>query len=140
MLMRFDPFRELDRLTQELSGPTRARQLPMDAYRRGDTFMIHFDVPGVDPAAIELTVEKDVLTVKAERRWPAAEGDDIVVQERPQGPLARQVFLGAALDTGRLAASCADGVLTIRVPVAQAAKAHKVPIATGTAAETQPAA
>src|SRR5205807_1137722 len=79
MLMRFDPFRDFDSLAQmlsERSGPSRPSPIPMDAYRDGDRFVIHFDLPGVDPSSIDLTVEKNVLTVRAERAWPASEGQE----------------------------------------------------------------
>ena len=136
MLMRFDPFRDLDRLTQNLWGGNDVRRLngvPMDAYRKGSEFLVHFDVPGIDPSSIELTVEKNVLTVSAERtrHW----GDDVeevVVSERPVGRFSRQLFLGETLDSERIEASCDNGVLTLRIPVAEAAKPRKVEIsATG---------
>src|SRR4051812_24521739 len=98
MLMRFDPFRDFDRLTQELwNTRTATRPFPMDAYRRGDRFFVHFDLPGVDTDAIELTVEKNVLTVKVDRDWQPAEGDELVAAERPRGTFSRQLFLGETL-------------------------------------------
>src|SRR5690242_5365702 len=116
MLMRFDPFRELDRdferLTQRVWGTGRAGVMPMDAYRRGDAFFAHFDLPGITPDSVELTVEKDVLTVKAERRVAHEDGDEVVVAERPQGEFTRQLFLGEALDTDHIEASYDGGVLT----------------------------
>ena len=138
MLMRFDPFRELDRLTEQLaSTAARApRAFPMDAYRRGDRFIVEFDLPGVEPASIELTVEQNVLTVRAERRFEPREGDEVVVAERPQGTYARQVFLGDALDSERLQANCRHGVLTLTIPVAEAAKPRRVPVGGGQDAQT----
>jgi HSP20 family protein len=131
LLMRFDPFRDLDRLTQNLWGGDvrRVNGVPMDAYRKGSEFLVHFDVPGIDPNSIELTVEKNVLTVSAERarQW----GDDVeevVVSERPVGSFSRQLFLGETLDADRIQASCDNGVLTLRIPVAEAAKPRKVEI------------
>jgi len=132
MLMRFDPFRDLDRLTQNLWSGNEVRRLngvPMDAYRKGGSFLVHFDVPGVDPGSIELTVEKNVLTVSAERsrQW----GDDVeevVVSERPVGSFTRQLFLGETLDADHIEANCENGVLTLRIPVAEAAKPRKVEI------------
>lgn len=131
MLMRFDPFRDLDRLTQNLwnGDVRRLNGVPMDAYRKGGQFLVHFDVPGVDPNSIELTVEKNVLTVSAERtrQW----GDDVeevVVSERPVGSFSRQLFLGETLDPEHIEASCDNGVLTLRIPVAEAAKPRKVSI------------
>lgn len=135
MLMRFDPFRDLDRLTQNLWGNGDVRRpnaVPMDAYRKGSEFVVHFDVPGIDPNTIELTVEKNVLTVSAERtRHWGEEAEEVVVAERPVGSFSRQLFLGETLDADRIEASCTNGVLTLRIPVAEAAKPRKVSITTG---------
>ena len=131
MLMRFDPFRELDRLTQQVaSGPGRTPVMAMDAYREGDRFIVHFDLPGVAGDTIDLTVEKNVLTVSAERRWKAGEGQEVVVTERPQGRFTRQLFLGEGLDAERIVASYDQGVLTITVPVAEQAKPRRVEVTT----------
>jgi HSP20 family protein len=133
MLMRTDPFREFDRLTQQVFGGqgtwSRPTAMPMDAYRSGDEFVVHFDLPGVDPEAIELDVERNVLTVKAERR-PVERGDGVEMQvaERPLGVFSRQLFLGDALDVDRIAAQCEQGVLTVRIPVAEKAKPRKIAI------------
>ena len=134
MLMRFDPFRDLDRLTQNLwqSETRRVSAFPMDAYRKGSEFLVHFDVPGIDPNTIELTVEKNVLTVSAERtRHWGEEAEEVVVSERPVGQFSRQLFLGETLDAERIEASCENGVLTLRIPVAEAAKPRKVQISAG---------
>ncbi len=128
MLMRFDPFRELDRLTQRTWESPRPAVMPMDAYREGDTFRVHLDVPGVDPGSIDLTVEKNVLTITAERSWRATEDHEVVVAERPQGTFTRQLFLGEGLDPDRIEASYENGVLTVTVPVAEQAKPRKVQI------------
>jgi HSP20 family protein len=133
MLMRTDPFRELDRLTQQLFGTTgtwsRPTAMPMDAYRSGNEFVVAFDLPGVAPDAIELDVERNVLTVKAERR-PTVTGDDVQwqVAERPLGVFSRQLFLGDMLDTDRVEARYDAGVLTLRIPVAEEAKPRKIAI------------
>lgn len=134
MLMRFDPFRELDRLSQANWPSATARPpavMPIDAYRRGEQFMVHFDLPGVDPESVELTVEKNVLQVRAERSWPRQEGDEVVVSERPQGSFTRQLFLGEGLDPSRIEASYDQGVLTVTIPVAEQAKPRKVTITSG---------
>ena len=131
MLMRFDPFREFEQLSQKAWGQNRWSVLPMDAYRHGDQFMVHFDLPGADPSSIELTVEKNVLTVKAERRWQRSEGDEILVSERPQGSFTRQLFLGETLDTDNINANYENGVLTLTIPVAERAKPRKVEITSG---------
>jgi HSP20 family protein len=130
MLMRFDPFRELDRLTSAPWGNTRPA-MPMDAYRRNGDFVVHFDLPGVDPSSIDLTVEKNVLTVTAERHFARAEGDEITVAERPQGRFSRQLFLGESLDADRISANYDQGVLTLHIPVAEKAKPRKVEISAG---------
>ena len=138
MLMRWDPFRELDRLSDQAWAGMRSRQavMPMDAYRHGDQFIVHFDLPGVDPASVDLTVEKNVLTVSAERAWKRGEGDEVVISERPQGAFSRQLFLGEGLDPDGIAASYEHGVLTVTVPVAEKAKPRKVEISNSGAGQT----
>ena len=137
MLMRTDPFRELDRLSQQAFG-TRARPaaMPIDAFRQGDEFIVQFDVPGVDASSIDLTVEKNVLTVHAERKRTQSDDVEMLVAERPQGTFSRQLFLGETLDTDRLEAQYSDGVLTLRVPVAEKAKPRRVPINTAEGASS----
>jgi HSP20 family protein len=140
MLLRFDPFRdverELDRITAAASSGYRPTAMAMDAWRQGDRFFVRLDLPGVDPESIDLTVEKDVLTVSAERQWQRAEGDEVLVAERPQGRWSRQLFLGEGLDPDRIDASYDQGVLTITLPVAEAAKPRKVAVTTsGTGAK-----
>jgi HSP20 family protein len=131
MLMRTDPFRELDRLTQQVFGTNgtvaRPSVMPMDAWRAGDTFVVEFDLPGVDPDSIDLDVERNVVTVKAER--PARdEGSEMIAAERPRGVFSRQLVLGDNLDTNNIAASYDAGVLTLRIPVAEQAKPRKISI------------
>jgi len=129
MLMRTDPFRELDRLAQQALGtPARPAAMPIDAYRDGEVFVVQFDLPGVDPASIDLTIEKNVLTVHAQRARSANEGVEMLVAERPQGTFSRQLFLGESLDPDRIDANYADGVLTLQIPVAERAKPRRVPI------------
>jgi HSP20 family protein len=137
MLMRTDPFREFDRLTQQAFGTKfRPAVMPMDAYRQDDQFVVNFDLPGVDPSSIDLTVEKNVLSVSAERRWEAAEDVQIVASERPQGTFNRQLFLGEGLDADRVEASYDNGVLSVTIPVAEQAKPRKVAISAGAEART----
>ena len=129
MLMRTDPFREFDRLAQQTLGtPARPAAMPIDAYREGDSFVVQFDLPGVDPASIDLTIEKNVLTVHAQRSRTSAEGVELLVAERPHGSFSRQLFLGESLDTDRVDANYSDGVLTLSIPVAEKAKPRRVPI------------
>ena len=130
MLIRIEPLREIDRLTQ-LWGQGRHGVMALDAYRHGGRFVVQLDVPGVEPSSIDLTIEKNVLTVRAERQAPTAEGSEWLVNERPQGSFTRQLFLGEGLDTERVEASYDQGVLTVTVPVAEAAKPRKVEIAAG---------
>ncbi len=132
MLMRTDPFRELDRLTQQVFGAAgRPSVMPMDAFRKGDQFFVHFDLPGVDRDSIDLTVEKNVLTVKAERSPVGQDGVETIVAERPSGTFTRQLFLGDTLDADRIEASYSDGVLALTIPVHEAAKPRKVEITSG---------
>ena len=135
MLMRFDPFRESDPLSQwfgrQQSGGSRQFAMPMDAYREGDRFIVNFDLPGVNPDSIDLTVEKNVLTVRAERAWQPQDGSEVLVSERPHGTFTRQLFLGDSLDTAKIAATYRDGVLTLTIPVAEQAKPRKVAIRHG---------
>ena len=134
MLMRTDPFREFDRLTQAMLGSTaRPNVMPMDAYRDNNSFVVHLDLPGVDADSIDLTVEQNVLTVHAERKPPVGDSAERVVSERSYGVFSRQLFLGETLDTDHLAASYDAGVLTITIPVAEQAKPRKVAISSGSA-------
>jgi HSP20 family protein len=129
MLMRTDPFRELDRFTQQVFGTTaRPAAMPMDAYRRGDDFYIHFDLPGVNPDSVSLTVEQNVLTVRAERAPARADGAELLITERSYGTFTRQVFLGETLDADQIAADYAAGVLTLTIPVREAAKPRSIQI------------
>jgi HSP20 family protein len=132
MLMRTDPFRDFDRLVQQVAGtPSRPAAMPMDAYRNKDTFLVQFDLPGVRAEAIDLTVEKNVLTVHAERSRPDADDDvEMVAAERPQGSFSRQLFLGDTLDPDRIEADYAAGVLTLTIPIAERAKPRRVEVNT----------
>ena len=142
MLMRTDPFRELDRLAQQLvtgsgSGTwSRPSAMPMDAYRAGDELVVMFDLPGVTPDAIDIDVERNVLTVKAERR-PTVHADDVQMEiaERPLGVYSRQLFLGDNLDTEHIHAEYEAGVLSLRIPVAEQAKPRKIEVKAGAAGE-----
>ncbi|MBA2768452.1 MAG: Hsp20 family protein [Sporichthyaceae bacterium] len=126
MLMRTDPFRELDRLTQQVWGTTsRPAVMTMDAWRDGDEFVVEFDLPGIDPDAVDIDVERHVLTVRVER--PPLDGErELVAAERPRGVFSRQLILGDNLDTDSVAASYDAGVLTLRIPVAEQAKPRKI--------------
>ena len=129
MLMRFDPFREVERLTQQI-WRDRGAVMPMDAWREGDRFVVQFDLPGVDPGTIDLTVEKNVFTVSAER--PARRGDgQVLASERPHGSFSRQLFLGEGLDAERIEANYEHGVLTVTLPVAEQAKPRRVEVQSG---------
>lgn len=131
MLMRFDPFRDMDRLTEQLWNTSRTPVMSMDAYRHGDEFVVHFDLPGVEADSIDLTVEQNVLTVAAQRSWERADGMEVIAAERPQGKFTRQLFLGEGLDAERIAADYDAGVLTVRIPVAERAKPRKVEVGAG---------
>ncbi len=134
MLLRFDPFRELDRLAEQTSGTTRRSVMAMDAVRDGDEVMVHFDLPGADRDTIDVTVEKNQLVVRAERRWSGSDDVDVLASERPHGTFTRSLFLGDNLDTERIDADYVDGVLTLTIPVAEVAKPRKITVGTGQAA------
>jgi len=131
MLMRTDPFRELDRLTQQALGTNgtlaRPSVMPMDAWRDGETFYVEFDLPGVNPDSIDLDVERNVVTVKAERP-PRASDAELIAAERPRGVFSRQLILGDNLDTEHIAAAYDSGVLTLQIPVAERAKPRKITV------------
>ncbi|MET7312075.1 MULTISPECIES: Hsp20/alpha crystallin family protein [unclassified Streptomyces] len=132
MLMRTDPFREFDRIAQQLMGPgtwSRPSAMPMDAYREGDEYVVTFDLPGVSPDAIDIDVERNMLTVKAERR-PVEKSDNVQMElsERMLGIFSRQVMLADTLDTEHIEADYDAGVLTLRIPIAERAKPRKIAI------------
>ena len=137
MLMRTDPFRELDRVAQQVFGTAgRPAAMPIDAYRKGDDFVVLFDLPGVEPASIDLTVERNVLSVHAQRRRPGEDEVELVIGERPHGTFSRQLFLAETLDTERIAADYTDGVLQLRIPVKEQAKPRRVDIGVQRSAPT----
>jgi HSP20 family protein len=131
MLMRTDPFRELDRLTQQVLGThgtlAHPSVMPMDAWRDGDTFHVEFDLPGVSPDSIDLDVEHNVVTVKAERP-PRASDAEAIAAERPRGVFSRQLILGDNLDTDQIVAGYHAGVLRLEIPVAEKAKPRKISV------------
>ena len=129
MLMRTDPFRELDRLTQQVFGSqTRPAAMPMDAWRDGDEFVVELDLPGVDPATIDLDVERNVLTVAAERKSRLDDEKEVVAAERPTGTFSRQLVIGDTLDTDKVTANYDAGVLALRIPIREQAKPRKIEI------------
>ncbi len=132
-LIRTDAFRDIDRFLEQFwASPdtTRTHAVPMDAYRKEDSYLIFVDLPGIDPKNISVTVENNVLTVHAERVFPdSAEGVERLISERPYGTFNRQVFLGTSLDSGRIQADYEAGVLTIAIPIAEHAKARRIDVA-----------
>ena len=138
MLMRTDPFREFDRMVEQFAGTTgRPAVMHVDAERDGDWFYVYFDLPGVDPDSIDVTVERNVLSVRAERRRREREGVEGVIAERPMGVFTRQLFLGDTLDTDKLEAVYDQGVLTLRIPVSDRAKPRRITIAAGDSGQRQ---
>lgn len=133
MLMRTDPFREIDRLTQQLLGAngtwSKPSAMPMDAYREGEEYVIALDIPGVTAEAIDIDVERNMLTVKAERR-PVPKADDVAMElsERPLGVFSRQLVLADTLDTEHITADYDAGVLTLRIPIAERAKPRRITV------------
>lgn len=131
MLMRTDPFRELDRLTQQVLGTTaRPAAMPMDAWQEGEEFVVAFDLPGVDVDSVDIDVERNVLTVRAERKSPTGENTELIAAERPRGVFSRQLILGDALNADAVKAGYDAGVLTLRIPMAEKAKPRRIEIET----------
>jgi HSP20 family protein len=131
MLVRSDPFRDLDRFTQQMSGTAaRPAVMPMDAWRDGDQFVVEFDLPGIDEQSLDIDIERNVVTVRAER--PAVDPNrEMLATERPRGVFSRQLVLGENLDTEKIEASYAEGVLRLHVPVAEKAKPRKINVGRG---------
>jgi len=129
MLLRTDPFRELDRLTEQVFGTrTHPAVMPMDAWRKGDEFIVEFDLPGVRAQDVELAVERNVLTVKTERPITDSQDAEVIAAERPRGVFSRQLVLGDNLDTERVQAEYDAGVLRLTIPVSEKAKPHKIEV------------
>ncbi|MFZ0714027.1 Hsp20/alpha crystallin family protein [Mycobacterium sp.] len=128
MLMRTDPFRDFDRFTQQVLGTAaRPAAMPMDAWREGEEFVVEFDLPGINEHSLELDIERNVVTVRAQR--PDVDpGQEMLATERPRGVFSRQLVLGDNLDTDQIAASYDGGVLRLRIPVAEKAKPRKIAI------------
>ncbi len=134
-LVRFDPFRDVERLAEQAWRPRRPA-LPFDAYRRAHELVLHFDLPGVDPSSIDLTVEKHSLIVSAERHSPKQEGDEVLANERASGRFTRELTLGDGLDTEHVDAQYNGGVLTVTIPVASEVRPRRVPVQTGSPSVT----
>jgi HSP20 family protein len=129
MLTRTDPFRELDRLAQQVLGTAaRPAAMPMDAWPEDQEFVVAFDLPGVNLDSVDLDVERNVLTVRAERPDPAGTDTELIASERPRGVFSRHLILGDTLDTDNVKATYDGGVLTLRIPVAEKAKPHKIQV------------
>lgn len=129
MLLSNDPFRDMDTLFDRIVGQHDGLvSMPIDAYRRGNDVWVHIDLPGIAADSIDLNVERNVLTVSADRHWHREDGDQMYVAERPRGSFRRQIHLGDHLDTDHVEADYADGVLTVRIPVADDATPRKIPI------------
>jgi len=128
-MLMLDPFRQLDRLAEQVLGTAaRPAAMPMDAWREGDDYVVALDLPGVDVGSIDVGVEKNVLTVRAERKDVAGKDTEMVASERPRGVFSRQLILGDAMETEKMKAGYEAGVLTLRIPVAAQAKPRKIEI------------
>jgi HSP20 family protein len=125
-LMRFDPFRELDRMAEQAFSGRAARSMPMEALRRGEEFLVFLDLPGVQRDDVDVTVERNVVSIRARRASQRQEGDEVIIDERPYGEFTRQLFLGDNLDPGGLTADLDNGVLIMRIPVSEASKPRRV--------------
>jgi HSP20 family protein len=144
-VMRFepfgDPFRGLDRLTSQLvSGRRTPMGMPMDVWQADDGYHVALDLPGIDPGSVEITCERNVLTIRAERRAEYEEGHNVLLAERPQGSFTRQLQVGDALDTGKVAATYNNGVLMLTIPMAEAAQPRRIEVQTGGGGQQQLAA
>jgi HSP20 family protein len=129
MLLRFDPFRDLDRLANEMLGAARTpAMMPMDCLRTQDQFLVRFDLPGIDPQTLDVSAENNTLTVRAERRRDDPEDAAYLVSERPTGTYRRQLVLGDGLAVEDIRADYRNGVLTLTIPVAEQAKPRKISI------------
>jgi len=140
-VLRFDPFRDVDRMTEQLlgvpSGSARApRFMPMDLYRSGDHYVLHTDLPGVDPGSVDVGVENGTLTIRAERSERTDDGVQWIASERFTGRYMRQIALGDDIDTERISATYANGVLTVTLPISERAKPRRVDIAVSDGAAT----
>ncbi len=138
-MLRFDPFRDLDRLTEQLLGATVAanrapRFMPMDVYRSADHYVLHADLPGVDPGSIDVSVEHGTLTVQAQRTARNDENVQWLASERFSGTFMRQLTLGEGVDTEHIQATYENGVLTLTIPVAERAKPRKIEVSSGSQA------
>ena len=132
MATRFDPFQEMDRLMGQVLGSQRAAAtMPMDLYRAGDHYVLHVDLPGADPGTIDVSVDDRTLTIRAQRTARTEDGVQWLAKERPVGAYARQLTVGRGLDLDAIAASYADGVLTLTIPVAEEAKPRRIEVSTG---------
>jgi HSP20 family protein len=127
-IMRFDPFRELDRLSEQVMGGRMPRTMLMEAWRRKDEFFVYIDIPGVDRDDVELTVERNVVSIWAERRPAHEEDDEVIVDERPHGIFTRQLFLGDNLDADKLSADYDRGVLMLTIPIAEKSKPRRIEV------------
>lgn len=130
MVLTFDPFRDLDRLAGQLftGGSTGGLAMPIDLYRSGDHFVLHCDLAGIDPGSVQIDVDRRVLTIRAERTARTDDEVQWVRRERPTGTFERRITLGDGLDVDRIAATWQDGVLTLTIPVAEAAKPRRIEI------------
>lgn len=138
MLMMSDPFRQLDRLTQQVLGTTaHPAAMALDAWREGNEFVVAVDLPSVEVDSIDVDVEQNVLTIRAERKDAVGEGVELIASERPRDVFSRQLILGEALDTENVKAGYDGGVLTLRIPVAEKAQPRKIEITSGTGAQHQ---
>jgi len=140
-VLRFDPFRDIDRLTEQLlgspAGTSRApRFMPMDLYKSGETYVLHADLPGVDPGSVDVNVDNGTLTIKAERSLPAEQGVEWITSERFTGTYMRQLALGEGIDADRIDATYDNGVLTVTLPVAERAKPRRISVGGGSGPKT----
>lgn len=136
----FDPFREFDRMANSLADVARGpRRMPMDLYRDGDTYVLSADLPGIDPGSVDVDVDGQLLTIRAERTLPSGEAVKWITRERSDASYVRQLSLGQGIDTDAISASYDNGVLSVTIPVSERAKPRKIQVTSAGDAEDTPA-
>lgn len=130
MAMNFDPFRELDRVAGALMDIRGPRVMPMDLFREGDNYLLNADLPGIDPGSVDIDVDGQLLTIRAERTMEKHENVQWLTRERPSGSFLRQLNLGQGIDIDHISATYANGVLSVTIPVSESAKPRKIEVKT----------
>ncbi len=139
-VLRFDPFRDIDRLSEQLLGtPAGTRRvprfMPMDLFKSGDHYVLLADLPGVDPGSIDIDVDNGTLTIRAERSSRSDDAIEWLASERFTGSFMRQISLGDGVDGDAISASYDNGVLSVTIPLAEKAKKRRIDVAVSTVSD-----